>query len=124
MTVGKNATKDSKKRLMESWYRKQLTDKLNVLIPQWEETTGIQISSWQIKKMKTRWGSCSINKKSINFNLELAKRHIKEVEYVILHELSHLVEKTHNQRFITHVETYMPNWKLYRKELNSLTFEE
>lgn len=124
MTVRKNATKDSKKRLMESWYRKQLTDKLNVLIPQWEETTGLQISSWQIKKMKTRWGSCSINKKSINFNLELAKRKVKEIEYVILHELSHLVEKTHNQKFVSHIEKYMPNWKLYRKELNSFTFEE
>lgn len=124
MTVRKNATKDSKKRLMESWYRKQLTDKLNVLIPKWEETTGLQISSWQIKKMKTRWGSCNIARRSINLNLELAKRQPKEIEYVILHELSHLVERTHNQRFIAHVEKFMPNWKLYRKDLNSLTFEE
>lgn len=124
ITVRKNATKDSKKKMMESWYREQLTKKLNILVPAWEEKTGLKINSWQIKKMKTRWGSCNINKKSINFNLELAKRQVKEMEYVILHELSHLVEKTHNQRFVSHLETYMPNWKLYRKELNSLTFEE
>ena len=124
MTVRQNATRDSKKRLMESWYRERLTEKLNALIPLWEEKTGLKLSSWQIKKMKTRWGSCNINKKCINLNLELAKRHIIEIEYVILHELSHLVEKTHNQRFIAHIERYMPNWKLYRRELNSLTFEE
>lgn len=123
MVVRKNATKASKKRIIEEWYREQLTNKLNVLIPAWEEHTGLKINSWQIKKMKTRWGSCNINKRSINFNLELAKRQVKEIEYVILHELSHLVEKTHNQRFVSHVEAYMPNWKLYRKELNSLTFE-
>ena len=89
-----------------------------------ENKTGLKIESWQIKKMRTRWGSCNVVSKHINFNLELAKRPIKEVEYVILHELSHLVENTHNQKFIAHVETYMPNWKLYRKELNSLTYEE
>ena len=124
MTIKKTATRDSKKRIMESWYRKQLTAKLNCLIPKWENKTGLKIESWQIKKMRTRWGSCNVVSKHINFNLELAKRPIKEVEYVILHELSHLVENTHNQKFIAHVETYMPNWKLYRKELNSLTYEE
>ena len=124
MTIRKNATRISKKKLMESWYREQLTEKLNVLIPQWEDKTGLKLSTWQIKKMKTRWGSCNIEKRSINFNIELAKRQVKEIEYVILHELSHLVEKTHNQRFVAHVEQYMPNWKLYRKELNSFTFEE
>lgn len=69
------------------------------------------------------WGTCNVDKQSACFNLELAKKQTKEIEYVILHELSHLVEKTHNQKFVAHVESYMPNWKLYRKELNSLTFE-
>lgn len=124
MTVRENATKDSKKKLMESWYRKQLFAKLNLLVPEWEEKTGLNINSWQIKKMKTRWGSCNTNKKSIYFNLELAKKQIQEIEYVILHELSHLIEKTHNQRFVSHIEAYMPNWQLYRKELNRVTFEE
>lgn len=123
MTTRKNSTIDLKKRIMDSWYREQLTDKLNVLIPQWEEKTGLKFSTWQIKKMKTRWGSCNVDKQSACFNLELAKKQTKEIEYVILHELSHLVEKTHNQKFVAHVESYMPNWKLYRKELNSLTFE-
>ena len=109
--------------LMQEWYRKKLTEKLNVLIPKWEEKTGLNLNSWQIKKMKTKWGSCHIDKKTICLNLELAKRKYIEIEYVILHELSHLIEKTHNQRFIAHVEKYMPNWKLYRKELNSMTFE-
>lgn len=123
MTVRKNATKDSKKKLMEDWYRGELSRKLNILIPRWEEKTGLTINSWQIKKMKTRWGSCNIKNKTILLNLELAKRQIKEIEYVILHELSHLVEKTHNKNFVSNVEKYMPNWKLYRKELNSFTFE-
>ncbi|MBR3481700.1 MAG: M48 family metallopeptidase [Neisseriaceae bacterium] len=123
MTVKKNTSRDNRKKLMQEWYRKKLTEKLNVLIPKWEEKTGLNLNSWQIKKMKTKWGSCHIDKKTICLNLELAKRKYIEIEYVILHELSHLIEKTHNQRFIAHVEKYMPNWKLYRKELNSMTFE-
>ena len=79
MTVRKNSTKDLKKRIMDSWYSEQLTDKLNVLVPQWEEKTGLKLSSWQIKKMKTRWGSCNVNKQSACFNLELAKNRQKRL---------------------------------------------
>jgi len=124
MTVKPSATREHKKRLMESWYRKQLHSKLEKLIPAWEEHTGLSITDWQIKKMKTRWGSCNIKAKRIFLNLELAKKPVKDIEYVILHELSHLVEKTHNQKFISHIEKYMPNWELYRRDLNEVTFEE
>lgn len=123
LTIRKNVTQESKKRIIETWYRERLAKKLDVLIPRWEEKTGLKINSWQIKKMQTRWGTCNINKKIIYLNLELAKQKIKNIEYVILHELSHLIERTHNRKFISHLETYMPNWRLYRKELNSVTFE-
>ena len=118
------ASLESKKKLMQCWYKECLKEKLSVLIPIWEAKTGLKINSWQIRKMKTRWGSCNTDKKSICLNLELAKRSVKEIEYVILHELSHLVEKTHNKKFVSHLDKFMPNWQIYRKELNSVTFED
>ncbi len=119
-----NVDLEQRKKILENWYRQQLKDKLNILIPQWEKCTGIYISSWQIRKMKTKWGSCKIEKKTIYLNLALAKTSIKNIEYVILHELLHLHERTHNQNFILMLDKFMPNWKLYKENLNSITFEE
>ncbi len=124
ITVRKNATRKTKKTLMENWYRQQLHSKLETLIPIWEKKTGLKVHSWQIKKMKTRWGTCNQSKKVIYINLELAKRKVKEIEYIILHELLHFIEKTHNQVFVSLIQKYMPNWELYKTDLNKYTFED
>lgn len=124
MTVRNNATRNAKKLLMENWYRQQLRTKLEAIIPLWEQKTGLKVNSWQIKKMKTHWGTCNISKKIIYLNLELAKRKPKEIEYVVLHELSHIIERTHNKDFVSHLQKYMPNWELHRRDLNEFTFED
>lgn len=115
-----NSPNTLKKKIIENWYREQLSEKLSVLVPLWEEITGLKVNEWQIKKMKSRWGSCHIFKKKIIFNLELVKHSFKEIEYVILHELSHLVVPSHSDKFKAQVAKYMPNWKTYKNKLNNL----
>lgn len=123
MTVKAGASRETKHQLMEKWYRMQLKKKILKLLPKWEEKTGLNVDNWCIKKMKTRWGTCNSKNKSVVFNTELAKYHSKNIEYVILHELTHLIERTHNHVFVSNMEKYMPNWKHYRDELNKVTFE-
>lgn len=123
MTVRSGTSRETKYQMMEKWYREQLKKKILKLLPKWEEKTGLNIEKWHIKKMKTRWGTCNSKNKSVMFNTELAKYHSKNIEYVILHELTHLIEHTHNQIFVSNMEKYMPNWRHYRDELNKVTFE-
>lgn len=123
MTVKSGTSREQKHLMMEKWYRTQLKKKILKLLPKWEEKTGLSVDDWHIKKMKTRWGTCNAKSKSIMFNTELAKYRPKNIEYVILHELTHLIEHTHNQIFVSNMEKYMPNWKNYRDELNKITFE-
>lgn len=123
MTIRTGTSLEAKHQLMEKWYRTQLKKKILNLLPKWEEKTGLCVDSWHIKKMKTRWGTCNAKNKKIMFNTELAKYRLKNIEYVILHELMHLIEHTHNQVFVSNMDKYMPNWKQYRDELNKVTFE-
>ena len=123
MTVKSGTSREQKHLMMEKWYRTQLKKKILKLLPKWEEKTGLSVDDWHIKKMKTRWGTCNAKSKSIMFNTELAKYRPKNIEYVILHELTHLIEHTHNQIFVSNMEKYMPNWRQYRDVLNKITFE-
>lgn len=123
MTAKASTSRDSKQKLMDKWYREQLKTKLIKMLPKWEEKTGLYISGWKTKKMKTKWGTCNPKNKTLVFNSELAKYPTKNIEYIILHELSHLIEHTHNCNFIAHIEKYMPNWQSYRNDLNKVTFE-
>lgn len=121
--VPHGANLEQRKNILDNWYRIQLKNKLNTLIPLWETRTDISVFSWQIRKMKTKWGSCKVERKAIYLNLELAKTSVKNIEYIILHELLHLRERTHNQNFTSLLDKFMPNWKLYKEDLNSITFE-
>ena len=123
MTVSPGTSRETKYQMMEKWYREQLRKKILKLLPKWEEKTGLNVEKWHIKKMKTRWGTCNSKNKSVMFNTELAKYHSRNIEYVILHELTHLIEHTHNQIFVSNMEKYMPNWRHYKDELNKVTFE-
>ena len=87
-------------------------------MPKWESITGLHPGSWQIKNMSTKWGTCSIKTGKIWINLQLAKKTPECLEYVILHELIHLEEKNHNERFVAKMDNYMPNWRIIRKSLN------
>lgn len=106
--------------MMDEFYRDQIEVALPPLIRKWERSMGVQVTSFSVRKMKTKWGSCTPSLQTIRFNLELAKRSPECLEYVVVHELVHLLEPSHNQRFITLMDSFMPKWKLYQSELNRL----
>ena len=107
---------------MEEWYRYELKQKLPELIEKWEKIIGVKAYEYGIRKMRTKWGSCNIEAKRIWLNLELAKKPIECTEYIIVHELVHLIERKHNDRFKSLLKKFMPKWKYHRDELNRLPF--
>jgi len=107
-------------KIMNEWYRKELKKIIPELIEKWEKHLNVKVGDWRIKLMKTKWGSCNIEKKRIWLNLELAKKPIHCLEYIIVHEMVHLLERHHNDKFLYYLDTYLPNWKQFRKELNKI----
>jgi predicted metal-dependent hydrolase len=111
---------DTEKRLeiLNAWYRCQLQNQLPGLLAQWEPVVGVQAAECRIKRMKTRWGTCNITARRIWLNLELAKKPPECLEYILVHELVHLHERHHNERFRTLMDRYLPSWRLHRDRLN------
>ncbi len=110
---------ESRARLMQGWYRQQLKALIPPLLQKWEKALGVQAADWAIKKMKTKWGTCNAAARRIWLNLELAKKPIQCLEYVLVHELVHLLERHHNDRFISIMNRYLPQWRAHRQLLNS-----
>ncbi len=106
--------------ILERWYRQELRSKATELLDMWQKKLSVSPSKLIIQKMKTKWGSCSQKSGIIRLNLELAKKPPHCLEYIIVHELIHLIEPTHNEHFISLMESYLPKWKSYREELNRL----
>lgn len=119
LTVRKESTIKQRENYVNEWYRKLLKEKIALYLPKWEKITGLYCDSWQTKYMTTRWGTCNINKKKLWFNLQLAKKPPECLEYIVLHELAHLKEKTHNKDFVAILDSYMPNWREIKQKLNS-----
>ena len=90
------------------------------LIAKWEKVIGVKSNEFGIKKMRTKWGTCNTEAKRIWLNLELAKKPKECLEYIIVHELVHLVERSHNQHFVKLMDEFMPKWRFHRDELNRL----
>ena len=105
---------------MKEWYRKELKKQLPQLIEKWEKVIGVKCNDWGVKQMKTKWGSCNTEKKRIWLNLELPKKPSICLEYILVHELVHLYERNHSDRFFYLMDKFMPKWRLHRDELNSL----
>jgi len=100
--------------VLNEWYRNQLKARIPDLLKHWEPRIGKQVTDWGIKKMKTKWGSCNINQGRIWLNLELAKKPIECLEYVLVHELVHLLERQHGDRFKAYMDKYLPQWQRCR----------
>jgi len=117
---------DNRLKLLNEWYREQLNTLVQELIPKWEQKIGVTVDSWKIKKMRTKWGSCNTEKKRVLLNLNLAKTPIECIEYIVVHELVHLLERHHNNSFQTYMDRYFPEWKECKNILNQsiLSFEE
>ena len=105
--------------VFNEWYRNQLKLKLPRLLDKWQIKVGATANHVQIQRMKTRWGSCNIEAKRILLNLELAKKSPECLEYILVHELVHLHERKHNERFVAHMDRCMPKWRYARDVLKS-----
>lgn len=104
--------------MLQEWYRARLKVRIEPLISKWQDIIGVQINEWSVKKMKTRWGTCNIHAKRIWINLELAKKPEECLEYIIVHELLHLLEKYHNKNFKALMDKYLPDWRVRKDILN------
>ncbi|MCL1812703.1 MAG: M48 family metallopeptidase [Treponema sp.] len=114
-----NTTKTSRAKIIEEWYRDVLKKIVPVVLEKWEKTIGVKITEWKIQNMRTKWGTCNIRERRIVLNLHLAKRSPDCLEFVIIHELIHLLEKSHGAQFKQYMDVYCPNWKNIRKSLAS-----
>lgn len=104
--------------VLHEWYRKWLRQQLPPLLAKWQPKVGVTLAELRIKKMKTLWGSCNAEARRIWVNLELAKKPVLCLEYILVHEMVHILERNHNERFKTLMDTLMPSWRLCREELN------
>ena len=111
---------EKRKEILEEWYRSQLKVKIQELISKWEIVMDVQVNDYGIKKMKTKWGTCNIEAQRIWLNLELAKKPVSCLEYIIIHEMTHLLERNHNTRFVALMNSFLPQWKEIKEELNRL----
>lgn len=118
LSMREDSTVKQRENYVREQYRQFLKVEIERLLPKWEKITELHCESWQTKYMVTRWGTCNTEKKKLWFNLQLVQKPIECLEYVILHELIHLRERTHNSTFIAYMDMYMKNWRAVRKELN------
>jgi len=109
---------EQREKFLFELYRVQLKRILPDLISKWEKVINVKIDDYGIKRMKTKWGTCNRNAKRIWLNLELAKKPIEVIEYIIVHELVHLLERYHNKRFYDFMSLFLPGWKQFKEELN------
>lgn len=116
--VREGSTKEKREKVLTEWYRKQLKDQVPTLINKWQKIIGVEVNDWGVKKMKTKWGTCTIESRRIWLNLELAKKSEHCLEYIIVHEMIHLMERKHNDRFVAYMDKFIPQWHFYKEELN------
>ena len=124
LSVNPSASTESKLHLLDEYYRSRLKSKIPDIVQKWSQVTNIGCDSWHIQKMKTKWGSCNIEEKRILLNLELAKKPLPCLEYIILHELLHFKERQHNDRFKALLDKYMPDWRSRRDLLNQMPLKQ
>lgn len=104
--------------VLQRWQRAQLRQHIPALIAQWEPVVGRTVPKWSVRRMKTRWGSCNRETGHLWFNLELAKKHPDCLEYIVVHEMAHLRERSHGDRFTTLMDQLLPDWRARRDALN------
>ncbi|WP_299257589.1 SprT family zinc-dependent metalloprotease [uncultured Kushneria sp.] len=107
-----------RRNVLERWHRDQLYQAIPDLIETWSPIVGVEVAECRVKRMKTHWGSCNIAARRIWLNLELIRKPPKCLEYIFVHEMVHLLERHHNERFRRLMDTFMPDWRLRKDELN------
>lgn len=119
MHIAPNADTAARRKLLDNWLREQLSRQAAPLLEHWQNTMGLRAASWHIRAMKSRWGSCNIAARRIWLSLELARHPLPCLEYVIVHELAHLIERGHGKRFIAVMDTWLPDWRQRRATLRA-----
>ncbi len=117
--VRPGASAAQKEEVLNQWYRQQLKKRISPLLEKWQPILDVRASFWGVKKMKTKWGSCNTAAKRLWFNLELAKKPEVCLEYLVVHELVHLLERRHSERFTGLMDAFLPNWRVIRESLNA-----
>jgi len=117
--VRPDSNAEQREAVLLRWHRQQLKTLIPPLLDKWQPALGVQVTAWGIKKMKTKWGSCNPTAGRIWLNLELAKTPVQCLEYIVVHELAHLLERHHNERFTALLDARLPAWRQYREMLNS-----
>jgi len=111
----------AREKMIIAWYRKELKRSAGFYIAKWQPEIGVRVKAFNVRKMKTRWGSCNIQAKRIWLNLFLIKLAPCFLEYVVVHEMVHLLERKHNARFKKYMDHFIPHWKKLKKELNQFS---
>ena len=115
--VKSNSTEKERQLILLNWYRQEMNAYLPALIAKWEPIIGVNVAAWGIKIMKTRWGSCNTHARRIWLNLNLIKKPLSCLEYVLVHEMIHILEASHNKRFYMLMEKFLPQWRETQKQL-------
>jgi predicted metal-dependent hydrolase len=110
---------DKKQAIVDEWYRGQLKKAVPVLIAKWEPLMGVKVERVFVQKMKTKWGRCNAATKSVRLNTDLAKKPTESLEYILVHEMVHLLVRRHNDHFTELMDRYLPNWRIVRQALNA-----
>jgi predicted metal-dependent hydrolase len=122
--VRPESTVEKREKIMYDWYRQSLKKIIPAYIKKWEEIMRVTVNDWGVKLMKTKWGTCNVKDKRIWINLELAKKNPRCLEYIIVHEMVHLLERHHNEKYKAYMDKFLPNWKSIKDELNSFQRSE
>lgn len=117
--VPTGADAEARRRILERWQREQLRERIPALITRWEKVIEREVPRWSIRRMKTKWGSCNRETGHIWFNVELAKKHPDCLEYMVVHEMTHLLERHHGARFAALMDRFLADWRARREHLNS-----
>ena len=120
LQVRPGTNNEKKQVILEGWYREQIKQAVPPLIAKWERLLRVKVSQVYVQHMKTKWGGCNPATQSVRFNTELARKPRECLEYIAVHEMAHLIEPTHNARFVALMDRIMPNWQLHRRQLNQL----
>lgn len=120
LSVRPDSDQESRQRIMHRWHKSLLHEAVPPLLAKWSSRLGVTVAGYFLQRMKTRWGSCNHARRHVRFNTELVKKPRDLLEYVVVHELAHLLEPTHSERFVTILQECYPNWREARTELNEL----
>lgn len=120
LTVRPGTNTEKRAAIIHRWHKRLMHEAVPPLVQKWQKNLGVTVSGYYLQRMKTKWGSCNHQAGNIRLNTELVKKPKDLLEYIIVHEMAHLLEPTHNERFITLLDKHLPSWREARQELNEL----